>query len=73
MTADALKKVTTGAIDTLAEILDEDHSESDHRAVQDHGTGLQVLLAQRVAHFQPCPTSTRAAGFQTGRTMGSYV
>ena len=73
MTADALKKITTDALDTLAALLDEGHSDQ-----------LTVLL-KTMARFHKYswhnvslianqrPTATRVAGFQTWRTMGRFV
>src|SRR3954447_23728718 len=73
MTADALKKITTDALDTLAALLDEGHSDR-----------LTVLL-RTMARFHKysfhnlclimaqCPTATRVAGFHTWRTMGRFV
>ena len=73
MTADALKKVTTDALDKLAALLDEGHSEQ-----------LTVLL-KTIARFHKYswhnvaliasqrPTATRVAGFNTWRTMNRFV
>ena len=73
MTADTLKKITTDALDTLAALLDEGHS--------DQLTALLKTMARfhkyswhNVAFISSqCPTATRVAGFQTWRTMGRFV
>jgi antirestriction protein ArdC len=73
MTADALKQITTDALDTLARLLDQGHSEQ-----------LTALL-KTMARFHPyswhniCliasqrPTATRVAGFHTWRSLGRHV
>ena len=73
MTADALKKLTTDALDTLAALLDEGHSDQ-----------LTALL-KTMSHFHKyswhnvCliasqrPTATRVAGFQAWRAMSRFV
>src|SRR6187399_643960 len=73
MHADALKTLTNDALDRLATLLDEGHSES-----------LTALLTT-MARFHryswhnvwliasQCPTATRVAGFHTWRTMGRFV
>ena len=73
MTADALKKITTDALDTLAALLDEGHS--------DQLTALLKTMARfhKYSWHNVCliasqrPTATRVAGFQTWRTMGRFV
>ena len=73
MTADALKKITTDALDTLAALLDEGHS--------DHLTALLKTMARfhKYSWHNVCliasqrPTATRVAGFQAWRTMGRFV
>jgi hypothetical protein len=73
MTADALKKITTDALDTLAALLDEGHS--------DQLTALLKTMARfhKYSWHNICliasqrPTATRVAGFQTWRTMGRFV
>src|SRR3954454_11332634 len=73
MTADALKKITTDALDQLAALLDEGHSDQ------------LIALLKTMARFHKyswhnvcliasqCPTATRVAGFQTWRTIGRFV
>ena len=73
MIADALKKITTDALDKLAALLDEGHS--------DQLTALLKTMARfhKYSWHNVClistqrPTATRVAGFQTWRTMGRFV
>ncbi len=73
MTADALKKITTDALDTLAALLDEGHS--------DQLTALFKTMARfhKYSWHNVCliasqrPAATRVAGFNTWRTMGRFV
>ena len=73
MTADALKKITTDALDTLAALLDEGHS--------DRLTALLKTMARFHKYSwhnvcliaSQCPTATRVAGFQAWRAMGRFV
>jgi N-terminal domain of anti-restriction factor ArdC/IrrE N-terminal-like domain len=73
MTADALKKITTDALDKLAALLDEGHS--------DQLTALLKTMARfhKYSWHNVCliasqrPAATRVAGFQTWRTMGRFV
>ena len=73
MTADALKKLTTDALDTLAALLDEGHSDQLTALLKTMGRfhkyswhNVALIAGQR-------PTATRVAGFQTWRTMGRFV
>lgn len=73
MTADALKQITTDALDTLAALLDEGHSDE------------LIALLKTMARFHKyswhnvCliasqrPTATRVAGFQAWRTLHRFV
>jgi antirestriction protein ArdC len=73
MTADALEQITTDALDRLAALLDEGHS--------DQLTALLTTMARfhKYSWHNVCliasqrPTATRVAGFQTWRTMGRFV
>jgi antirestriction protein ArdC len=73
MTADALTTITTDALDTLAALLDEGHS--------DQLTALLTTMARfhTYSWHNVCliasqrPTATRVAGFHTWRTMGRFV
>ena len=73
MTADALKKITTDALDTLAALLDEGHSEQLTALLKTMARfhkyswhNVALIASQR-------PTATRVAGFQTWRSLGRYV
>jgi N-terminal domain of anti-restriction factor ArdC len=73
MTADALKKITTDALDTLAALLDEGHSDQLTALLKTMARfhkyswhNVSLITTQR-------PTATRVAGFQTWRTMGRFV
>jgi hypothetical protein len=73
MTADALKKITTDALDTLAALLDEGHSDQLTALLKTMARfhkyswhNVSLIASQR-------PTATRVAGFQTWRTMGRFV
>ncbi len=73
MTADALQHITTDALDTLARLLDEGHSEQltaflKTMARFHHYSWHNVCLiaSQR-------PTATRVAGFQTWRALKRHV
>ena len=71
MTADALKKITTDALDKLAALPDEGHS--------DQLTALLTTMARFHKYSwhnvgliaSQCPTATRVAGFHTWRTMNA--
>jgi hypothetical protein len=73
MTADALKKITTDALDQLAALLDEGHS--------NQLTALLNTMARfhKYSWHNVCliasqrPAATRVAGFQAWRTMGRFV
>src|ERR1700733_14301393 len=73
MKADELKKITTDALDKLAALLDEGHS--------DQLTALLKTMARfhKYSWHNVCliasqrPTATRVAGFQTGRPIGRLV
>jgi hypothetical protein len=73
MTADALKKITTDALDTLAALLDEGHSDQLTALLKTMARfhryswhNVSLIASQR-------PTATRVAGFQAWRTMGRFV
>ena len=73
MTADALKKITTDALDKLAALLDEGHSDQLTALLKTMARfhkyswhNVALIASQR-------PTATRVAGFQTWRTMGRFV
>ena len=73
MTADALKQITTDALDTLARLLDQGRSEqltallkTMARFHQYSWHNICLIASQR-------PTATRVAGFQTWRSLGRHV
>jgi hypothetical protein len=73
MNADQLKTLTTDALDKLAALLDEGHSDRLTALLKTMGRfhrysfhNICLITAQR-------PTATRVAGFQTWRTMGRFV
>ena len=73
MTADALKKITTDALDTLAALLDEGHSEALTAYLAAAGRfhaysfrNVMLIASQR-------PDATRVAGFNTWRKLGRFV
>jgi hypothetical protein len=73
MTADALTKITTDALGTLAALLDEGHSErltAWLRTMARFHTyswhNVCLIASQR-------PTATRVAGFQAWRELGRFV
>ena len=73
MTADVLKKITTDALDNLAALLDEGHSEQLTALLKTMARfhkyswhNVALIATQR-------PTATRVAGFQTWRSLGRFV
>jgi hypothetical protein len=73
MTADTLKKITTDALDKLAALLDEGHSDQLTALLKAMARfhkyswhNVALIASQR-------PTATRVAGFQTWRTLGRFV
>jgi hypothetical protein len=73
MTADALKKITTDALGTLAALLDEGNSDQLTALLKTMARfhryswhNVSLIASQR-------PTATRVAGFQTWRTLGRFV
>ena len=73
MTADALKKITTDALDTLAALLDEGHSDRLTALLKTMGRFHKYSFHNLCLITTQCPTATRVAGFQTWRTMGRFV
>ena len=55
MTADALKKITTDALDTLAALLDEGHSDQLTALLKTMARFHKYFLAQRLSHREPAP------------------
>jgi hypothetical protein len=73
MTADELKKITTGALDTLAALLDEGHSDQLTALLRAMARFHKYSWHNVCLIASQCPTATRVAGFQTWRTMGRSV
>jgi hypothetical protein len=73
MTADALKKITTDALDTLAALLDEGRSDQLTALLKTMARFHKYSFHNICLISSQCPTATRVAGFQTWRTMGRFV
>ncbi len=73
MTADALKKITTDALDSLAALLDEGHSDQLTALLKTMARFHKYSWHNVCLIATQCPTATRVAGFQTWRTMGRFV
>src|SRR5712691_10114194 len=73
MTADQLKTLTTDALDKLATLLDEGHSERLTALLRTMGRFHRYSFHNLCLISAQCPTATRVAGFQTWRTMGRFV
>jgi hypothetical protein len=73
MTADQLKTLTTDALDRLATLLDEGHSERLTALLKTMGRFHRYSFHNLCLITAQCPTATRVAGFQTWRTMSRFV
>ncbi len=73
MTADALKKITTDALDKLAALLDEGHSDQLTALLKTMARFHKYSWHNVALIANQRPTATRVAGFQTWRTMGRFV
>jgi hypothetical protein len=73
MTADALKKITTDALDKLAALLDEGHSDQLTALLKTMARFHKYSWHNVCLIASQCPTATRVAGFQAWRTMGRFV
>src|SRR6476660_10432247 len=73
MTADQLKTLTTDALDTLAALLDEGHSDRLTALLKTMGRFHKYSWHNVALIAAQCPTATRVAGFHTWRTMGRFV
>ena len=73
MTADALKKLTTDALDSLSALLDEGHSDQLTALLKTMGRFHKYSWHNIALIASQCPTATRVAGFHTWRTMGRFV
>ena len=73
MNADQLKTLTTDALDKLAALLDEGHSDRLTALLKTMGRFHRYSFHNICLITAQCPTATRVAGFQTWRTMGRFV
>ena len=73
MNADELKTLTTDALDKLAALLDEGHSDRLTALLKTMARFRKYSFHNLVLIASQCPTATRVAGFQTWRTMGRFV
>ena len=62
MTADALKKITTDALDTLATLLDEGHSDRLTALFKTMARFHKYSFHNLCLITAQCPTATRVAG-----------
>ena len=73
MKADELKQITTDALDKLAALLDEGHSDQLTALLKTMARFHKYSFHNICLISSQCPTATRVAGFQTWRTMGRFV
>lgn len=73
MNADALKQITTDALDTLAHLLDHGHSEPLTALLKSMGRFHQYSWHNVCLITRQRPTATRVAGFHTWRSLRRYV
>ncbi len=73
MKADELKKITTDALDKLAALLDEGHSDQLTALLKTMARFHKYSWHNVCLIASQCPAATRVAGFQTWRTMGRFV
>jgi hypothetical protein len=73
MTADALTQITSDALDTLAALLGEGHSDQLTALLKTMARFHRYSWHNVCLIATQCPTATRVAGFQTWRTMGRSV
>jgi hypothetical protein len=73
MTADQLQTLTTDALDKLAALLDEGHSDRLTALLKTMGRFHKYSWHNVALIASQCPTATRVAGFQTWRAMGRFV
>ena len=73
MNADQLKTLTTDALDKLAALLDQGHSDRLTALLKTMGRFHKYSWHNVALIASQCPTATRVAGFQTWRTMGRFV
>ena len=73
MKTDELTALTTDALDKLATLLDEGHSDRLTALLKMMGRFHRYSFHNLCLITAQCPTATRVAGFQTWRTMGRCV
>jgi hypothetical protein len=73
MTTDELKTLTTDALDKLAALLDEGHSDQLTALLKTMGRFHCYSFHNICLITAQCPTATRVAGFQAWRTLGRFV
>ena len=73
MNADAIKTLTTDAIDKLAALLDEGQSERLTALLKTMARFHRYSFHNVALIAMQRPTATRVAGFQTWRSMGRFV
>jgi hypothetical protein len=73
MNADAIKTLTTEALDKLAALLDKGHSERLTALLKTMARFHRYSFHNVALIAMQCPTATRVAGFQTWRSMGRCV
>ena len=73
MTADALRKITTDALDMLATLLDQGRSDQLTALLKTMARFHTYSWHNAALIASQCPTATRVAGFHTWRTMGRFV
>ena len=73
MTADALKQITTDALDTLARLLDQGQSEQLTALLKTMARFHQYSWHNVCLIASPRSAATRVAGFQTWRSLGRHV
>ncbi len=73
MTADQLKTLTTDALDTLATLLDEKHSERLTALLKTMGPLPSVLVSQSLSHHRPVPDGDARRGLSDLAHEGRFV
>ena len=73
MNADAVKTLTTDALNKLAALLDEGHSDRLTELLKTMARFHKYSWHNVFLIAAQCPTATRVAGFQTWRSLGRFV
>lgn len=73
MNAEALKTLTTSALDSLAAALEQGHSETLTALLQTMARFHRYSVRNVWLIAAQCPTATRVAGFQTWKTLKRSV